>query len=240
MDDLKLSGPEHALKDTWKQIAKVIDIEDPAPPGRYLGCKVTITERMLPKIGRIKEASYDMEDNITTICDDYIGLVSKITGKPFRLGGARTPFQDEDQHLAEARKPAECLGDAFTCPWCKHTFPEECGKETFELSPPKKKPKQSKEHSSESIQTTKARKTKKGAKRTMTSNLAPGEEGQLVGIAASILMRALYVARCARYDLLKSINALASYVQYWDRSCDAKLHRLVNYCLLYTSDAADE
>ena len=67
-----------------------------------------------------------------------------------------------------------------------------------------------------------------GNKEKLTSNLEEGEEGHLAGIAASILMRALYVARCARHDLLKPINALTTFVQYWDRQCDAKLHRLIN------------
>ena len=53
--------------------------------------------------------------------------------------------------------------------------------------------------------------------------------GELQTIAASILMRLLYAARNARFDLLRSINKLASHVAFWDADCDKRLCRLVGY-----------
>ena len=42
-------------------------------------------------------------------------------------------------------------------------------------------------------------------------------------------MKALWVARLARPDLLKPITALARHVQSWTRNCDKQLYRLICY-----------
>ena len=50
-------------------------------------------------------------------------------------------------------------------------------------------------------------------------------------IAASVLMKILYMARMALYDLLRATCKLATMVTRWDESCNAKLHRLVSYTI---------
>ena len=57
--------------------------------------------------------------------------------------------------------------------------------------------------------------------------------GALADIASSILMKVLYGARMARFDLLRAVCALASCVTKWDKDCDRKLHRLM--CYLHTT-----
>ena len=47
--------------------------------------------------------------------------------------------------------------------------------------------------------------------------------------AASVLMKILYAARMARFDLLKATNALACKLTKWDKKCDLQLRRLVAY-----------
>ena len=42
-------------------------------------------------------------------------------------------------------------------------------------------------------------------------------------------MKALWLGRLARPDLVKPIGDLASFVQKWSRNCDKQLHRLVCY-----------
>ena len=42
-------------------------------------------------------------------------------------------------------------------------------------------------------------------------------------------MKALWVARLARPDLIKPITALARHVQSWTRNCDKQLYRLICY-----------
>ena len=47
--------------------------------------------------------------------------------------------------------------------------------------------------------------------------------------AAKVLMKILYAARYARFDLLRAVCALAQQVSKWDRLCDLKLYRLMCY-----------
>ena len=44
-----------------------------------------------------------------------------------------------------------------------------------------------------------------------------------------ILMKLLYAARIARYDLQKAINTLGSQVHRWDDECEQDLKRLIAY-----------
>jgi hypothetical protein len=48
-------------------------------------------------------------------------------------------------------------------------------------------------------------------------------------IASKVLMKILYAARYARYDLLRPTSALAQKVSKWTPTCDKMLHRLVSY-----------
>ena len=54
-------------------------------------------------------------------------------------------------------------------------------------------------------------------------------EGRLKGIASRILMKVLFAARMARYDLLRATQSLASRVTKWSPDCDVGLHRLISY-----------
>ena len=60
-------------------------------------------------------------------------------------------------------------------------------------------------------------------------NSSENTEGLLAPIACKVLMRILYGARLARFDLLRPIAALASKITKWDTVCDRMLHRLVCY-----------
>ena len=55
------------------------------------------------------------------------------------------------------------------------------------------------------------------------------DRGELADNASKVLMKALWVARLARPDLLKPITALARHVQSWTRNCDKQLYRLICY-----------
>ncbi len=59
--------------------------------------------------------------------------------------------------------------------------------------------------------------------------------GELREDACKVLMKILYGARIARFDLLNPTRALASCVTKWTRACDKKLHRLVSY-IYHTRD----
>ena len=49
----------------------------------------------------------------------------------------------------------------------------------------------------------------------------------LASYAAKALMKVLYAARYARFDLLRAVCALAQQVSKWTRECDLKLYRLM-------------
>ena len=53
--------------------------------------------------------------------------------------------------------------------------------------------------------------------------------GELQPIAARVLMKVLFAARMARYDLLRATQGLASRVTKWSPDCDKALHRLMCY-----------
>ena len=53
------------------------------------------------------------------------------------------------------------------------------------------------------------------------------KEGELSGVAASVLMKLLYGARFARWDLLKAINLLSQRITMWNKACDRSLYRLM-------------
>ena len=53
--------------------------------------------------------------------------------------------------------------------------------------------------------------------------------GALQPIASSVLMKVLYGARMARFDLLKAVANLAKNVTKWNANCDKRLHILICY-----------
>ena len=53
------------------------------------------------------------------------------------------------------------------------------------------------------------------------------DEGELQPIAARVLMKVLYGARMARFDLLRPMCALATHITKWTSHCDKALHRLM-------------
>ena len=63
-------------------------------------------------------------------------------------------------------------------------------------------------------------------------SLNPDEDeitGTLAPVACKVLMKALWLARLARPDILKPIGDLASNVQKWSRNHDRQLLRLIQY-----------
>ena len=54
-------------------------------------------------------------------------------------------------------------------------------------------------------------------------------KGALQPIASKVLMKVLFAARMARFDLLRAVQGLAARVTQWSKSCDLALHRLMCY-----------
>ena len=60
---------------------------------------------------------------------------------------------------------------------------------------------------------------------------SPDNQGRLGSIACSVLMKVLYGARAARWDLLKAVQLLATRIHKWTLECDRRLHRLVSFIM---------
>ena len=56
---------------------------------------------------------------------------------------------------------------------------------------------------------------------------------ELQAIASRVLMKVLFAARMARFDLLRATQGLASRVTKWSKDCDLALHRLM--CYIYST-----
>ena len=73
----------------------------------------------------------------------------------------------------------------------------------------------------------------KAATPCIDDHLIPTEEfderGVLSAAAARIVLKALYVARIARYDFMWTVNMLAREVTRWTVACDRRLLRLIQY-----------
>ena len=54
-------------------------------------------------------------------------------------------------------------------------------------------------------------------------------KGKLAPIASRVLMKLLFAARMARFDLLRAVQGLASRITKWSTDCDKALHRLMCY-----------
>ena len=54
-------------------------------------------------------------------------------------------------------------------------------------------------------------------------------KGELTAVAAKMVLKALYLARLARPDLLWTVNTLAREVTKWTVACDKRIHRLMSY-----------
>ena len=55
------------------------------------------------------------------------------------------------------------------------------------------------------------------------------EKGEVAEVASRIVLKALYLARTNRPDILWSVNTLARKVTKWDQACDKRLLRMISY-----------
>ena len=144
---------------------------------------------------------------VSTMTYDMEGLLKlsverylDIVGKDTKLKHVSTPSLPEETKKHKSRAP--CPGDPkkkVACPWCSHEFDPD--------APEFYKP------------------------GTIGEDVSPGESarGALAPHAASVLMKLLYAARIAPFDLLRSINSLARNVTKWTVDDDAKLYHLMCY-----------
>ena len=144
---------------------------------------------------------------VSTMTYDMEGLLKlsvekylDIVGKDTKLKNVSTPSLPEETKKHKSRAP--CPGNPknkVSCPWCSHEFDPDAP-EFYQPG-------------------------------TTGDDVSSGESarGALAPHAASVLMKLIYAARIARFDLLRSINSLARNVTEWTVDDDAKLYHLMCY-----------
>jgi len=242
------------MKEGWSILRQGLTIETPVPTGIYLGCGHEVGTTSVDGV-TVRTLTYNMEEFLGSCVDRYVELA----GGDVKLRAVGTPFLHDDQansyhgrpqpggasvecpwckHTfasdhggARAAVAAPCVlpkalfereSFTFRCAdnACGALICEDCGDPsdgvnvamdpTRDLSDP--------------LPAAPA-KTKSGTPVPAES----AETGRLQPIAAKVLMKLLYAARLARFDLLRAICHLATYVTRWSSECDRKLHRLVCY-----------
>ena len=118
-----------------------------------------------------------------------------------------------------------------TCPWCRHTFPpgSTVSPSAGAGSPRKKEPNRTVSPSAGTGPVGLTGGKKKKVMQQGDENAAAPHEGRLQPTAASVLMQILYVARMARYGLLRPTCRRACYVTKWTEACDRQLLQLIRY-----------
>ena len=205
VDDFKLSGPSENLEQGWKLLQEDITIEAPQPIGRFLGCIHEMGTFKLPTGKLATSVSYNMEGFLIQCCDKY----SELAGGQVRFKKVATPFLIEDSKDGPAGTPA-AKGPVVECPWCLHTFPPIVHKNINELDA---------HHA----------KTRSEPGKDSVPSATTNDVGKMGKHAACILMKCLYAARMARFDLLRAITHLACQITRWTSECDRKLYRLMCY-----------
>ena len=119
-----------------------------------------------------------------------------------KLKKVSTPFVPEDAGVRESSLPVKGA-DLVQCTWCAHTFPAADGRQLFQCGGSKPSPDAASRETSEA--------------------------GELAGSAAKILMKTLYAAGVARWDVPGAVNHLACFFTKGTTECDRKLHRLFCY-----------
>ena len=141
-----------------------------------------------------------MTYDMESFLEQCVDKYREIAGKHVAFKHVATPSLPEDTKQHPARAPC-AQGDAVVCPWCSCSFSGR-GSDS---------PRESAKDS------------------TDTAGHSTEVRGELAPHAASILMKLLYAARIARFDLLRSINTLARNVTKWTVRDDVRLHHLMCY-----------
>ena len=225
VDDFKLAGPTHVLPDVWKLLRKGIRMDDPTPLGKYPGCGHIESQRTHPETGApLRVLEHDMSSFLQSRVDRYLELAGLQSSDVRKV---QTPFLHEDKEPCPARDVCPVgSGLASGLSVGSSSFVGKVG--SLQVG---------------SSQLGNASSSQVGSSQFVETGHADHEDsmfpdqgsdidssrGRLQPIAARVLMKILYAARMARYDLLMAVNSLSSCITKWTIRCDRRLHRLVAY-----------
>ena len=207
VDDLKMSGPKENLAKGWAEIRKVLDLEEEQPLGLYLGCKVEKFCTKLHNGADVNAISYSMYD----LLDMSVRKYCDITGlKMESLNQVDTLSTAEDTKNHPARRPVVPGASVAKCTWRATDLPVGSDGKLLNV-------------------TSTCRSSSTAGTPSAPENEETKSRGVLAPHAASVLMKLLYAARIARFDLLRAINSLARNVTKWSKADDKRLRHLMCY-----------
>ena len=203
VDDFKLAGPKESIPIAWDLISQHIELEQPTGPAKYLGCDHIVKEVPFSAISSL-QAEADPDDESLLLTNKERNL---IFGSMEGIKNPPTP---------KGIKPEDLIRPIRVMTYDMSGFFRQCVERYCELA--KKKPGTLHKVCTPFID-----------EDTADKDVSLDEAGVLKDQASKVLMKILYGARMARYDLLRPVAALASQVSRWTKLDDKKLHRLVSY-----------
>ncbi len=204
VDDFKLAGPKSSMEEGWKLLSLKIKLEQARPIGRYLGClHISSVHRVTGQFNPREEWMKDGSNK-----KDPPDLHEKCETKGDREIQVMKYDMSDFMRQCVIRYQELC-GEAYPKPLEKAKTPYlDETKGEFDENPVDEKMNRVFGLDAYEVDTT---------------------PGVLKEHAPAVLMKILYGARVARYDLLRPVQALASKLTKWTKLCDKSLHRLVSY-----------
>ena len=215
VDDFKIAAPKTLIASLWADLRKLIKMDDPTAPDRFLGCytkrfevgvealkpMLELQPELLSRDSEEPE-SYQFRDpratargyiyDMTQYCRENVEKYLKAVGKTeSSLRRAATPFIDESRAVPDMQRPE---------PEHEGT-PTEAGRKPW---------------------------LGVGATQPPQAN-AGGDDKQLNVTAASVIMTTMYAARMAKPELQRCVGALATQLTRWTEHEDQRLHRMMSY-----------
>jgi hypothetical protein len=174
----------------------------------YLGCnqkRVQIT-----MYGGISAncVIYDMESFLEQCVNRYLEVAPPGT----KMREAKTPFLHDEGDHGPSRNPTK--SKYACCEWCGFVASNTVSTVGGDGTP--------------STSLTKEVLSK-------VKEVDDGSRGQLADAAASVLMKILYAARTARFDLLRPVQGLAKSFAKWKPRHDEELYKLI--CYIHTTNS---
>jgi hypothetical protein len=173
--------------------------------------------------------SYNVESYLARCVFKYCDLAKEHVGKDVQMKRADAPFLLGDQATSPQRRPL-FDGSYETCSFCKRAYSKLDPLHIEAQTPPSRRAGEASSSAQEVRGSTSLVPVAPvpGCKNTAKKKnpVVPTDDssnkGRLQPIAASILMMILYVARLARYDLLRAVCRLCCRVSKRDDACDRK------------------
>ena len=225
VDDLKMAGPTQNLKEGWSLLRQAIEIEPEVDSGLYLGREIHYGSEKMSDGHEVRTVTYDM----TKFLRDCVSKYRECSVYEGDFPKVPTPHLVENTREHKARSPnfenkdGVCFGSWRKAPCFKDDEQMDAVGSMYVSDV--------KQHSEASnfpnADVTSLLGNSRGAKPEVGESAEP--QGKLAKHAAGVLMKILYAARIARFDLLRTDNRLARRITKWTEEDDAALLRLISF-----------